>query len=98
MESELRNLSAVAKESVLKSIVAKIAGFFINTIRKYGPQIGKVVGFFTAVKSGNLSKATAMIKAGEKIGSAAASLVNSCIPQGDMKISCPPNLIGNILA
>lgn len=64
MESELRNLNAIAKESVLKSIIAKIAGFFINTIRKYGPQIGKVIGFVAAFKSGNISKAAAIMKTG----------------------------------
>lgn len=78
--------------------MAKIAGFFVNTIRKYGPQIGKAIGLFVAIKNGNFSKAVAMMKAGEKIGNAAASLVNGCIPQGEMKIRCPPNLIGNILA
>jgi hypothetical protein len=45
MEDNERNLQFLSSlASVANSIVPKIASFFINTVRKYGPLIGKVAG------------------------------------------------------
>jgi hypothetical protein len=37
------------------------------------------------------------MKIGEAVGSAAQSLVNACIPQGTLRISCTPSSIGSVL-
>ena len=84
----------------------KVAGFFVNTVRKYGPLIGKVAGgiiggvggFFAGGPVGAFQGAMTGMKIGEAIGTAASSLVNACIPQGSLRISCTPSSIGSVLS
>lgn len=70
----------------------------VNTVRKYGPIIGKVVGGVAGGIIGGPAGIISGIQMGGMIGSAASSLVNACIPQGSLRISCTPNSIGSVLS
>ena len=91
--------------SVAKAIVPKVASFLVGTIRKYGPVIGKVVGgvvggvggFMVGGPAGAFQGAMTGMQIGGMIGGAASSLVNACIPQGTLRISCTPGSLGSVM-
>lgn len=92
--------------SFASKIIPKVAGFFVNTVRKYGPLIGKVAGgviggvggFMAGGPAGAFQGAMTGMQFGETIGTAASALVNACIPQGSLRISCTPSSIGSVLS
>lgn len=104
-EGKDRQLFLSSIISFATQIVPKVAGFFINTVRKYGPLIGKVAGgviggvggFLAGGPAGAFQGVMTGMQIGESIGSAASSLVNACIPQGSLRISCTPSSIGSVL-
>ena len=107
METKIRNLFFLTKIlSVVKSIVPKVASFMIESIRKYGPTIGKVVGgvvggvggFLVGGPAGAFQGAMKGMQLGGMIGGAASSLVNACIPQGTLRISCTPSSLGSVMS
>ncbi len=91
---------------IAKSVLPKVAGFLVNTIKKHGPLIGKIAGgiiggvggFFIGGPIGAFQGAMTGMSIGETIGSVASSLVNSCIPQGTLRISCTPQSIGSVMS
>lgn len=75
-------------------------------MRKYGPLIGKVAGgvvggvtgLVTGGPIGAFQGAMTGMEIGGMIGSAASSLVNACIPQGKLAISCTPSSLTSVMS
>lgn len=84
------------------TVATKVAGVVVDAVRQNTPLIGKIVdGVISGVAGqgfGNLFSGLMQgMTFGNIIGTAAQSMLNACIPQGTLKISCSLNSVSGVL-